>query len=77
MCPYNDYYDDFDDFASERTRARQKLLDDHRREERASRQTRHRNRFKGRRDHVDWDWSEDDDWNSRDLEYYEDLTRRY
>lgn len=72
-----DDFDDIDDFAYERSRALQKLLDGHRREERANHHDRHRDRFKSRRDHVDWTWDEDDDWNSYDLDDYEDLTLRY
>ncbi len=60
-------FEDFDEFAYKRSRALQKLLDGHRREERADCHDRQRGRFRGRRDHVDWDWSEDDDWNSYDL----------
>lgn len=79
MRPYDDNYEDFDDFAdfaAERSRARQKFLDAHRREERESHQNRHRDRFKGRRDHIDWNWNDDRDWDP-DVKFYEDLTRRY
>ena len=71
--------DDFDaifELTYEKSRALQKLLDGHRREERASQRDRRGRRFRGRRDHVDWDWSADDDWNSYDLDDYDDLERR-
>lgn len=61
MRPYIEDYEDFDDYAGEWTRAGRKLLDDRCREKRSNHQSRHRDRFKGRREHVDWDWNEDRD----------------
>lgn len=62
MCPYNGYYDDFEDAEElnwERSQAFQKLLNNHRREER------HHDRFrelrKDRHHRNPWDWDNDDD----------------
>ena len=65
MRPYNDYYDELDDideFAFERSRAFQKMLDDYRREERNNHDNHHLDHFKGRRRHINWNWEDDDDW---------------
>jgi hypothetical protein len=65
MRPHNDYYDEFDDidsFAFDRSWALQKLLDEHRREQRDSRESHRLDHFKGRRRHADWDWQDEDDW---------------
>ena len=66
MRPYNDYYDeldDIDDFAFERSRAFQKLLDNYRREERDHHRNHDIDQFKSRRRPDNWDWDEDDGWN--------------
>lgn len=70
-------FDEIDDFAYERSRALQKLLDGHRREQRAGHHDRQRSRLRGRPEHADWDWNVHDDWNSYDLDDYEDLDLRY
>jgi hypothetical protein len=62
MRPYDDYDDELDAFAIERTRALQKLLDEHRREQRRNRENHHPDHFKGRRSHVNWNWADEDDW---------------
>ena len=76
---YEDFedFDEIDDLVYERSRALRKLLDGHRREERSDHHDRHRGRFRGRRDHVDWDWSADDDWSSYDLNETEERGLRY
>jgi len=61
MHPYNDHNEDFDEFDFDRSKALRKLLDVNRREERASHQNDQRDRFKGRRDHVNWNWQDKDD----------------
>ena len=65
MRPYDGYSDDFDNiegFVYDRSRSLQRLVNDARREER------HRNRFRSSakdRHHLDnWDWDDDDDWDS-------------
>jgi hypothetical protein len=65
MRPYEDYdgeFDEIDAFANERTRALQKLLDKHRREERRNRENHLFDHIKGRRSHVNWNWEDEDDW---------------
>ncbi|MDH3615602.1 MAG: hypothetical protein OEQ90_03935 [Gammaproteobacteria bacterium] len=65
MRPYDDYDDELDEvdaFAIKRTRALQKLLDEHRREERRNREN-HLDQFKSRRHQVNWNWEDEDDWN--------------
>ena len=81
MRPYDYYDEDFDDteeFASKRTRALHKLVDDYRREERR------RDRFRnlGKRHHREaWEWDDDDDYDSfvddSGLGYNEDINRHY
>ncbi len=65
MRPYNDYYDELDeidDFSFERSQALRKLLDDYRRDERNGHMNHHLTQFKGRRNHVNWNWEDEDDW---------------
>ena len=65
MRPYDDYDDELDEidvFAIERTRALQKLLDEHRREQRRNRENHHLDHFTGKRSHINWSWEDEDDW---------------
>ncbi|RZV34130.1 MAG: hypothetical protein EX272_13375 [Chromatiales bacterium] len=65
MRPHNDLYEDFDDFedfAFEKSRAFHKLLDDYRREEHRSHRDHRNSNLKHRWDQVDWDWDDEDDW---------------
>ena len=84
MRPYDDYSEDFDnieEFAYDKSRSLQRLVNDARREERQ------RNRFrsfaKDRHHPDDWDWDDDDDgdWDSinddSDLDFSRDLDRYY
>jgi len=86
MRPYDGYSDDFDDiegFAYDRSRSRQRLVNEARREE--QREERHRNRHRSYakdRHHLDnWDWDDDDDWDTylddSSFEYSEDVNRHY
>jgi arginine utilization protein RocB len=65
MRPYNDSYEDFDDFndfAFEKSQAMRKLLDEYRREDRDSRRDHRLSNLKYKRDRSDWDWEDFDDW---------------
>ncbi len=82
MRPYNGYSDDFDDFegfAYDGSRSSHRLVNEARHEKR------HRNRFRSSakdRRHLDnWDWDDDDDWDSylddSSTDFYEELNGRY
>ena len=84
MRPHNDFFEDFNDieeFAYDRTRALRRLRDEHHREDRAGNQNHRRNQFKGRRNHVGWNWDANEELNSyvddNCKEYYEDSNGRY
>ena len=65
MRPYNDSYedsDDFDDFAFEKSQAFRKLLDEYRREERDNHRDHRFSNLKHKRNYSDWDWEDYDDW---------------
>jgi hypothetical protein len=64
-----DDFDEVDDFTYARSRALQKLRDGHRRDERTRHLDRQWSRFKGRRDHVDWNWDEYADYEDSNLRY--------
>lgn len=65
MRPYDGYSDDFDDiegFAYDRSRSLHRLVNEARREERH--RNRHRNYAKDRHHLDNWEWDDDDDWDS-------------
>ena len=67
MRPFTGYYDDptgSDDFAYDRSQALGKLLRAHRREERIRHETRDRDFNKDRIHHKEWDWDDDDAYES-------------
>ena len=83
MRPYTSYNDDpagFDDFAFDRSQALGKLLRAHRREERIRHENRYRDFNKDRMHRNEWDWDDDDDYESYvddDFsQYYEDRIDR-
>ena len=67
MRPYSDYpeeHEGFDDFSFDRTQALGKLIRAHRREERIRHENQDRDFNKGRIHHNEWDWDDDDDYES-------------
>ncbi len=64
MRPYTGYYEDseeVEDFSYSRSQALQKLLREHRREERIRHENRQRDYNKDRKRRHEWDWDDDDD----------------